>query len=303
MKTRFAVLALLSAACADGSPHEQAVDNVASFAQALEAAPSVHRVALPSGVELAYLEQGSRHGPPVLWLHGFTASHRHFDLNLKIFPRSFHVFALDLRGFGDSSKPDCCYDHADFAADIVSFMDALHICRASLVGHSMGSLIAHKVALEHPERVDRLVLIGSSPTSVDNPSNPVLEALIGSLVDPIDPVFVRQFQASIFFRPVPDSFLDTATAEALKSPAAVWQASFAGIISEDHSAQLPQLVAPTLLLWGDQDSIVSAQDQAELDALIPDSQLIVYEQAGHGVHVELPERVTHDIARFLREGD
>jgi pimeloyl-ACP methyl ester carboxylesterase len=251
-------------------------------------------------VELTYLEQGSPHGAPVLFLHGFTASHRHFDLNLKIFPRSFHVFALDLRGFGDSSKPACCYSHADFAADIVAFMDALGLCRASLVGHSMGSLIAHKVAVEAPERVDKLVLIGSSATSIDNPSNAALEALVGSLVDPIDPAFVRQFQASIFFNPVPESFLDTATAEALKSPAAVWQASLAGIINEDHSAQLPQITAPTLLLWGDQDTIVSAEDQAELSALIPDARLIVYEQAGHGVHVELPQRVTHDIARFLR---
>jgi pimeloyl-ACP methyl ester carboxylesterase len=250
-------------------------------------------------VTLSYSEQGSPHGAPVIWLHGFTASHRHFDLNLPIFPREFHVFALDLRGHGDSDKPDCCYSHTDFVADVIAFMDALSLRRVSLVGHSMGSLIAHEIAVDHPERVEKLVLMGSAPTAVGAPSTPPLEMLVAGLSDPIDPVFVRQFEQSIFFGPVPDSFIDTATEESLKIPAAIWQKVVAGIVTEDHSAELVNIRAPTLLLWGDQDTIFSRSDQDRLLALIPDSRLIVFPQTGHGLHVEHPHRTVRDIVRFL----
>src|SRR5262245_28061969 len=81
-------------------------------------AASLRRVALSTGVELEYLEQGSPNGIPVVFLHGFTDSHRSFDRNLPSFPRRFHVFALDQRGHGNSSKPECCYAQADFAADV-----------------------------------------------------------------------------------------------------------------------------------------------------------------------------------------
>ncbi|HTV21071.1 MAG TPA: alpha/beta fold hydrolase, partial [Polyangiaceae bacterium] len=74
-----------------------------------DAAPSLHRVQLSTGVELEYLEQGAPNGTPVVFLHGFTDSHRSFDRNLPSFPRRFHVFALDQRGHGNSSKPECCY--------------------------------------------------------------------------------------------------------------------------------------------------------------------------------------------------
>jgi pimeloyl-ACP methyl ester carboxylesterase len=275
-------------------------NDVAEVAAELGAKPQVKRLALSTGVTLAYSEQGARRGAPVIFLHGFTASHRHFDLNLPIFPRGFHVFALDLRGHGDSDKPDCCYSHADFVADVVAFMDALSLRRASLVGHSMGSLIAHEIAVDFPERVEKLVLMGSAPTAVGSPSTPPLQMLVAGLSDPIDPVFVRQFEQSIFFGPVPDSFIDTATAETLKIPAAIWQKVVAGITTEDHSAALAHIRAPTLLLWGDKDTIFSESDQEKLLALIPDSRLIIYPQVGHGLHVERPHRTVHDVASFLR---
>lgn len=258
------------------------------------------QVVLSTGVTLRYVEQGSRRGIPVIFLHGYTDSHRSFDLNLPRFPRRFHVFALDQRGHGDSSKPACCYEQADFAADVPAFMDAVGLERASLVGHSMGSFIAHHVAVEFPERVERLVLIGSAPTIAGNPVALELKSAVDTLTDPIDPEFVRAFQASTFFRPIPESFLDTAVAESLKVPADIWQQALDGLLAEDHSDRLDEIDAPTLILFGDQDIFVTAAEQAVLDAEIPDSKLIVFEQTGHGTHVERPREVTRAIARFLR---
>jgi non-heme chloroperoxidase len=262
-------------------------------------ANQLKRIALRTGVELQYLEQGQRHGEPVIFLHGYTDSHHSFDLNLPRFPQRFHVFALDQRGHGDSSKPACCYTQHDFAADVVAFMDALGLRKASLVGHSMGSFIAHKVAVDYPRRVDELVLIGSAPTVAGNPGATELKAAVDSLTDPVDPEFVRAFQASTFFRPIPASYLDTAVSESLKVPATVWRQALDGLIAEDHSSRLGRITARTLILYGDQDVFFSLAEQHALDAAIPRSRLIVYSQAGHGTHAELPARVAHDIVRFL----
>jgi pimeloyl-ACP methyl ester carboxylesterase len=80
------------------------------------------------------------------------------------------VLAVDQRGYGESDKPESGYGIPDLAADVVAFLDALKIDRATLVGHSFGSFVARQVAIGAPERIERLVLIGtgfpdSSPVS------------------------------------------------------------------------------------------------------------------------------------------
>jgi non-heme chloroperoxidase len=293
-----ALLLAMTPACGGEPPADS--EGIAEITGEIGAVPGLKRVILSTGVELQYLEQGRKNGEPVIFIHGFTDSHHSFDRNLPIFPRKFHVFALDLRGHGDSSKPACCYSQADFAADVVAFMDALGIARASLVGHSMGSFVAHRVAVDFPDRLDRLVLIGSAPTVAGNAGALELKTIVDTLTDPIDPEFVLAFQASTFFRAIPEAFLETAVQESLKVPAAIWQQALDGLIADDHSAELAGVTAPTLILYGDQDVFFSAAEQAQLDALIPISELTTYEQVGHGTHVEVPIRAVHDIARFLR---
>jgi len=248
---------------------------------------------------LAYSEQGAKGGNPVIFVHGYTDSHHSFDRNLPLLPRVHHVFALDLRGHGDSSKPNCCYTQRDFAADIVAFMDAKGLGRASLVGHSMGSFVVQQVALDYPRRVDKLVLIGSAPTVAGNPGAADLLSVVQTLEDPIAEDFVREFQASTFFRPMPESFLDTSVIESMKVPATVWKQALTGLIQEDHSERLANLWSRTLILYGDMDVFFSAEEEARLSALIPRSRLIVYPLTGHGTHVERPLDVTREIDQFL----
>ena len=264
------------------------------------AAPSEHVVRLSTGVDIFYVEQGRAEGEPVVFLHGYTDSHRSFDLDLARLPRRYHAYALDQRGHGASSKPECCYAQSDFANDVVAFLDALGIERATLVGHSMGSFVAHQVAAEHPERVAKLVLVGSAPTSAGKPVVLGLKDAVDALSEPVDPVFVREFQASTFFRPIPASFLDAAVGESLRVPLTVWRQALDGLLAEDHSAALGNVAAPTLVVWGDRDGLFSLADQQALDAAIADSTLAVYEQTGHAPHVERPKRFVRDLKKFLR---
>src|SRR4051794_38449190 len=90
--------ALMLTASWGGQPDGNRDESSASATQEMREHPRLERVALATGVELQYLEQGSRGGDPLIFLHGYTDSHHSFDLNLPRLPRKYHAFALDQRG-------------------------------------------------------------------------------------------------------------------------------------------------------------------------------------------------------------
>jgi pimeloyl-ACP methyl ester carboxylesterase len=257
-------------------------------------------VSLSTGVTLRYVEQGSRHGPVVVFLHGYTDSHHTWDLDLPHFPRGFHVYALDQRGHGDSERPACCYTQHDFAADVAAFLDAMHVQRAFIVGHSMGSFIAQQVALDFPSRVKGLVLVGSAPTVAGNEVALGLQSIVDAQTDPVDPGFIYEFQASTFYQPVPPSYLNTLVAESSKLPARVWQDALAGLIAEDHSARLGEIRVPTLIISGNHDGFFSVAEQQALAQAIPNATYLLYPETGHAPHAERPHRFVHDVQQFLK---
>jgi non-heme chloroperoxidase len=146
------------------------------------------------------------------------------------------VLAVTQRGHGDSGKPDGEYESRVFARDVASFMDTLLIERAVIVGHSMGSTVAQRFAVDHPQRVRgfavdhpqrvrALVLAGAFfPRPANTEVRKFLEE-VSTPSDPIDPAFVRDFQKSTLAQPVPPEFFDTVVGEAMKVPARVWRAA------------------------------------------------------------------------------
>src|ERR671921_2163888 len=121
-------------------------------------------IQLATGVRLHYAERGDEVGEAIIFLHGYSDSWFSFSRMLPWLSPEYHAFALTERGHGDSDKPECCYALDDFAADVDAFMDAVGIERAILVGHSGGTIIAPRVALNYPHRVTRLVLNASGAT-------------------------------------------------------------------------------------------------------------------------------------------
>jgi len=269
---------------------------------ALAATPqkiTLDTVTLPNGVTLEYAERGEGRDQAIIFLHGYTDSWFSFSRVLSLLPPEYHGFALTQRGHGDSEKPLEGYEMSDFAADVIAFMDHFRIRRAAIVGHSMGSVIAQRVAIEYPNRVSKLVLVGSTPNGANEVVLGLLE-FVETLEDPIDPAFVRDFQVSTVFQPVPDRFMDRVVAESLKVPARVWEAALTGFVEADNLSELSEIKAPTLIVWGDQDTIFPLSDQEALDAGIRRSRLYIYRQTGHGVHWERPKRFTADLVDFLR---
>lgn len=256
------------------------------------------RVKLSTGVELSYVEQGDPAGVPVIFLHGYTDSWHSFELVLPHLPGSIHAFALSQRGHGEADRPMEGYHFQDFAADLAAFIDTLKLGPAVITGHSMGSSIAQRFALDYPGRIRGLVLMGSA-TTWRNPVVFELRDVISTLSDPIDPGFVREFQESTLAQPVPPSFLDTILKESLKVPARVWKAALESHLEADYSNELGKIKVPTLIIWGGQDGIHPRSEQEALTAAIEDSQLVVYPGAGHGFHWEEPERFAAGLVAFI----
>ena len=117
----------------------------------------------------------------------------------------------------------------------------------------------------------------------------------------LDSNFVRAFQESTFFRSVLEDFLQTMVNESLKVPAHVWRSTLQGLLEDNSSAKLAKVKAPTLIIWGDQDTIVSMSDQKKMTAGIEGSQLKVYPGVGHAIHWEEPDNVASDIILFIKE--
>jgi non-heme chloroperoxidase len=263
----------------------------------------IRSITISSGVTLQYAERGGALGIPVVFLHGVTDSWRSFEPVLDRLPGTIRAFAITQRGHGNSSKPPDGYGYGQMAEDLWAFMDANEVTSAVVVGHSMGSMVAQRFAIDHPGRVAGLVLMGAFRTIHGHPGlQEFWDTAVSRLTDPIDPAFVRDFQVSTLARPVPPEFLNTVVSESLQAPARVWRAAFKEFLeTPDFSHGLARFTGPALMAWGDRDVCAHREDQEALRRAIADSRLVTYAGAGHALHWEEPERFAADLVSFVYE--
>ncbi|MDQ4122922.1 MAG: alpha/beta fold hydrolase [Acidobacteriota bacterium] len=255
-------------------------------------------VKLKTDVRLRYAEQGDPNGQTIILLHGYSDSSFSYSRILPLLNPKYHVFALDQRGHGDSERPKNGYKFDNFAADVVAFMDAKNIKRAIVVGHSMGSFVAQGVALAAPKRVEKLVLIGSA-TTVRNDVVLELQKAVNEFKDTVPGDFVRDFQISTSSPSLPSEFLNSVIAQSMKLPARVWRETMKGMLSGDYKTKLDQIKVPTLIFWGDKETVFLRQEQDLLKARIANSVLKVYPGTGHSPHWEQPEKFAKDLENFV----
>ena len=144
-------------------------------------------------------------------------------------------------------------------------MDALGLESAVVVGHSMGSMVAQRFVVDHPDRVSALVLIGAFSTLFQDPGLTDFYRISHCAAHRSDrSVFAREWQLSTLARAMPEDLLDTVVAETLKVPARVWHAAFKGFLeTPDFSDDLAGVTVPTLIEWGDQDTYALARTRID----------------------------------------
>ena len=257
-------------------------------------------VSLSTGVRIEYVEQGKADGVPVIFLHGVTDSWRSFERVLPLLPPNIHAFALSQRGHGESSRPTSGYRFTDLSTDLLAFLDAMGLRTAIIVGHSMGASVAQRFVIDHPDRVERLALMGAFSSFDDPGFADFVASTIAQLTDPIAASFAREWQLSTLARAMPADHLDAVVSETLKVPARVWREAFDGFLkTPDFTSELTRVSVPVLLMWGTRDSYALRAAQDRLLEVMPKARLIAYEGSGHAFHWEDPEQFTRDLVPFL----
>ena len=261
-------------------------------------------VLLPNSMHLAYIDMGNPKGPPVVLIHGYTDNARDWVPLIPYLSKKFRLIVVDIRGHGRSDKPECCYARIDFAYDIKLLLDSLHIARADIVGHSLGSMITQVLAEEWPDRVRKVVLISSTggPRVGSVPKKPAMDyaAEIRKLKEPIDPdsPFMVAWWDSP--KPVNPEFIRRQRRDSAQIPLSVWLAVLEqGANPSDLQRGLSKLVAPTLLIWGSEDPIMEEEVRATLREGLPKASVKVFEGLGHNPFWEEPERVAGVVNQFL----
>ena len=287
------------------------------------------RVALPTGVELDVAIGGDASADPIIFLHGFPESHRTWRHQLADLARDHYVIAPDQRGFARSSKPPNVEDYSPEkpVADLIALADALGIGGFTLAGHDWGGAIAWLAALQHPERVRRLVIVNAPHPLIfqrsmfDNPAQREASQYIRAFRDPN---FEKMIEAMGF-----DHFFDASFArhagtakigdeeraiylDQWRQPGAFtamlnwYRAATVIVPAMDETperpafldAPFPNLAMPVLVVWGMGDKALLPVQLEGLDELVDDLTLIEID-AGHFVPWEKPQAVTTAIRDFL----
>lgn len=215
------------------------------------------------GIRLAYRLAGPASAPPLVLLHGLGEESSYWDEVAAALAQSWRVYGVDLRGHGSSDWPGT-YSIQLMADDMVRFLDALGLPSVTLVGHSMGAVVAYVLASQHPARITRLVL--------EDPAPPW----------PRPPRFPTRPDGPLAF-----DWATTTMAAEVNDPPPYWRDN------------LTDISAPTLLIAGGPASHINQDQLAELAALIPACELITI-PAGHYVHTNSPAAFIESVWQFLR---
>lgn len=266
------------------------------------------------GARVHYQEFGDVSKPTLIMIHGYTASLYVWKTVAPMLADSgFHVVALDLLGFGYSDKPSWFdYAIASQARIVARFMNRLGIGRATLVGSSYGGAVAATLALDYPERVEKLVLVDA--VSNDNLRNhPILKlASIPGIGEAITPFLVdsRAFQrhrmrgtlAKANHKLITDERVEgilrpLTAADAHHSLLATSRAWSANRIEQD--AHL--ITQPTLIVWGEDDKVIPVDDGYTLHRSILNSRLVILKDCGHVPQEERSETFADLVTEFCRD--
>ncbi|MFN0023272.1 MAG: alpha/beta fold hydrolase [Parvularculaceae bacterium] len=258
-----------------------------------------------AGANVRVRIEGPPEAPPIILLHGFIYSLESFDAWAADLKRDHRVIRFDLLGHGLSGPdPERRYapqERADFVGDV---MDALAIDRAIVAGNSLGGLAAWRFAATAPDRVAALILI--SPGGY--PDKGVAETPLS----PPAPVafFLRNAsEAGVTFT-MQSIYADKAeitpdrvkrTADMMRQPGngEAYVQSIEEFTLPDPDPLLKAITASTLILWGADDKVITADHGRRMASAIPDGRLLIYDGVGHVAHEEAPEKTLGDVRDFL----
>lgn len=256
-------------------------------------------IRLGNGLDLFYRECGE--GERVLLLiHGNLASSRWWERVMAHLPAGVRAVAPDLRCCGQSGSWDGAWSMADLAGDIHAFARGLQLPRATVVGHSLGGGVALQLAADHPEDVERLVLINTA--AIDGLRLPP-EAYAQVEIFAQSPEVTRQALAMMVPTAPRDEFLTALFDDAAQRGRFAWVRNGYALRAMDLTDRAQVITVPTLIVYGAKDNLVTRQMMERTRDAIAGAVLEVWDEVGHSAPAEAPVRLARRIAAFAGVGD
>ena len=272
-------------------------------------------IAKVGDVELYYEDHGR--GDPLLCIMGLAADSTAWLLQVPAFAEKYRTIVFDNRGVGRSAKPGGRYSIHQMADDAAGLLDALGIDRAHVLGVSMGGMIAQELVLRHPERVRGLILACTYPepdAEVEQRREFTLNQLGGSItadgevkidLNAIDPLALFQNLLPMVFS---QEFIQTDLMKLMQLFGGALQYGFSmeailaqaeAVMTHKATERLHQIKAPTLVLTGDADRLISPANSDVIAENIPGAKLVKIKGGSHGFNVEMPEAFNREVLSFL----
>jgi pimeloyl-ACP methyl ester carboxylesterase len=274
------------------------------------------------GVDIAYVDSGHDEPsdkPPLVFIHGLSSYTAFWEHNLDAFTDTHRVLALDLPGYGASGRPDAPMTPPWYADTVADWMTALDIDSATVVGHSMGGQIALTLTLDHPERVDRLVL--SAPAGIERFDGGAARWMKdwwheGRALHSGEVEVRTAFTAAVFnehddgVERLIEERVRMGKHDAFKGTSVAVSRSIAGMLDHPVADRLGEIDVPTLLVFGTADHMIpnpiftggrTKRVAEEGRDAIPGARLHLIRGAGHTVHHDAPEAFNRVVADFLSE--
>jgi pimeloyl-ACP methyl ester carboxylesterase len=258
-----------------------------------------------NGINIHYREYGE--GEPLLLIMGLSANVDWWGEEfLALLAESFHVVAYDNRGAGRSDRPEGPYPIPLMAEDALGVMDHMGWESAHVMGASMGGMIAQELALNHPGRVRRLVLLCTNcggPEAV--PASPEVLAMLYAPRQGLTEEDIARMSLYLLYPPhyieqnpeKMEEVVKTHLIAPIEPQCFLWQIT--GVTMWSCHSRLGDLRHPTLIMTGSEDLLIPPENSRILAEAIPDSELVIYEGAGHGFQTVYAADMAEKITAFL----
>ncbi len=251
-----------------------------------------------NGTSIHYEITGS--GKTIILTHGLGGNSQRWETLVPALSRHYRVLTWDVRGHGQSDKPEGDYSAKLFASDLAALLKKEQIRSAFVLGHSMGGIIALRFVLDFPELCSALI-VSSSTAEVNTQATKYFQDLAATVMEkgmdaiPTNPE--RNFSRS-FIEKNPEAVAEFLKNRPVNDPGC-YARSVLAISDYNYNKELANIHCPTLIMVGDQDVQANPGGSVKMSRLIPGSKLVIFKDCGHASYTEQPELFTRTVLDFL----
>lgn len=243
---------------------------------------------------ISYSEQGTAGQMCLLFLHGWRSNKEVWGLVIdrvanKTANNPLKIYAMDLPGFGKSEMPKQTMTVEDYAKSVNAFIEKLGLKNVVVIGHSFGGRVGIKLASNYRSAITKLVLVDSAGFTMASAK----KALIKSAAKIVKPLFKPKFM-----QPLRNKIYQTIGSEDYLATPELTQ-TYLNVVAEDLTEDLKNIIQPTLIIFGDEDTATPKTYGEKMNSLIPNSRLQILSKAGHFSFLDQPEEFSVSLLKFL----